>query len=95
MSSAPNHSLLRLPPPAALLCQTRTVEAIKPGSKCVPMFVQFVLRNVWAVYEASVTAHKPKRLQKMAAALGIDVPDKELAQRVRGWVMVWRVRGGR
>ncbi|ORX61992.1 P-loop containing nucleoside triphosphate hydrolase protein [Hesseltinella vesiculosa] len=50
------------------------------GKSLKPMFVQFVLENIWAVYD-SVTQQNRERTEKIVNALGIKVLPRDLRSR--------------
>jgi ribosome assembly protein 1 len=57
--------------------KTRKVHTKPPTSNAVPMFVQFVLKNVWDVYSAVHTRDSLK-LEKIVNTLGLNVPPRDL-----------------
>ncbi|KAI0632187.1 translation elongation factor 2 [Trametes polyzona] len=47
------------------------------GRSLKPLFVQFVLDNIWAVYDAVVTNPNPDKVTKIITTLGLKVPPRE------------------
>ncbi|KAH9854742.1 translation elongation factor 2 [Lenzites betulinus] len=47
------------------------------GRSLKPLFVQFVLDNIWAVYDAVVTNPNPNKVTKIISMLGLKVPERE------------------
>ncbi|OJT13621.1 Ribosome assembly protein 1 [Trametes pubescens] len=47
------------------------------GRSLKPLFVQFVLDNIWAVYDAVVTNPNPEKVSKIITTLGLKVPPRE------------------
>ncbi|EKM49571.1 uncharacterized protein PHACADRAFT_214132 [Phanerochaete carnosa HHB-10118-sp] len=48
------------------------------GRNLKPLFVQFVLENIYAVYDAVVTNPNPDKVTKIVAALNLKIPPREL-----------------
>ncbi|EAU85947.2 translation elongation factor 2 [Coprinopsis cinerea okayama7 len=48
------------------------------GRNLKPLFVQFVLENVWAVYDAVVINPNPEKVTKIVTALNLKIPPKDL-----------------
>ncbi|CAL1713367.1 unnamed protein product [Somion occarium] len=48
------------------------------GRVLKPLFVQFVLENIWAVYEAVVLKPDSERVAKIVSALSLKIPPREL-----------------
>ncbi|KAI0826878.1 translation elongation factor 2 [Trametes gibbosa] len=47
------------------------------GRSLKPLFVQFVLDNIWAVYDAVVTNPNPDKVTKIISTLGLKIPERE------------------
>ncbi|OSD07147.1 translation elongation factor 2 [Trametes coccinea BRFM310] len=47
------------------------------GRALKPLFVQFVLDNIWAVYDAVITNPNPDKVSKIITTLGLKVPPRE------------------
>ncbi|KAI0766400.1 translation elongation factor 2 [Trametes elegans] len=47
------------------------------GRSLKPLFVQFVLENIWAIYDAVVTNPNPDKVSKIITTLGLKVPPRE------------------
>ncbi|KAF8914910.1 P-loop containing nucleoside triphosphate hydrolase protein [Mucidula mucida] len=48
------------------------------GRVLKPLFVQFVLENIWAVYDAVVTNPNPEKVTKITTALNLKIPPRDL-----------------
>ncbi|GAA5973293.1 hypothetical protein JCM11641_003056 [Rhodosporidiobolus odoratus] len=48
------------------------------GKKLKPLFVQFVLENIWAVYDSVVLNNNPTKVDKIVASLGVKVRPQDL-----------------
>ncbi|KAF8635904.1 hypothetical protein AX15_000083 [Amanita polypyramis BW_CC] len=48
------------------------------GRALKPLFVQFVLDNIWAVYDAVVTNPDPEKVAKIVNALSLKIPPRDL-----------------
>ncbi|KXN88123.1 Ribosome assembly protein 1 [Leucoagaricus sp. SymC.cos] len=48
------------------------------GRALKPLFVQFVLENVWAVYDAVILNPNPDKVTKIVAALNLKIPPRDL-----------------
>ncbi|GAA5948993.1 hypothetical protein JCM21900_003165 [Sporobolomyces salmonicolor] len=48
------------------------------GKKLKPLFVQFVLENIWAAYDAVVLNNNPVKVDKIIASLGVKVRPQDL-----------------
>ncbi|KAJ7601116.1 translation elongation factor 2 [Mycena floridula] len=48
------------------------------GRALKPLFVQFVLDNIWAVYDAVLLNPNPDKVLKITAALNVKIPPREL-----------------
>ncbi|THG97775.1 hypothetical protein EW026_g4285 [Hermanssonia centrifuga] len=48
------------------------------GRALKPMFVQFVLENIWAVYDAVVINPNPDKVTKIITALNLKIPARDL-----------------
>ncbi|GAA6060289.1 hypothetical protein JCM10212_002930 [Sporobolomyces blumeae] len=48
------------------------------GKKLKPLFVQFILDNIWAAYDAVVLNNNPAKVDKIIATLGIKVRPQDL-----------------
>ncbi|BGP19017.1 hypothetical protein JCM10213_009274 [Rhodosporidiobolus nylandii] len=48
------------------------------GKKLKPLFVQFVLDNIWGVYDAVVLNNNPVKVDKIIASLGVKVRPQDL-----------------
>ncbi|KAF8630859.1 hypothetical protein AX17_005218 [Amanita inopinata Kibby_2008] len=48
------------------------------GRALKPLFVQFVLENVWAVYDASVIHPDPEKVTKIINTLSLKIPPRDL-----------------
>ncbi|GAA5902803.1 hypothetical protein JCM5296_002886 [Sporobolomyces johnsonii] len=48
------------------------------GKKLKPLFVQFVLDNIWAAYDAVVLNNNPVKVDKIIASLGVKVRPQDL-----------------
>ncbi|GHJ88682.1 hypothetical protein NliqN6_5084 [Naganishia liquefaciens] len=48
------------------------------GKTLKPMFVQFVLDNIWRVYETVLEEHNPDKVQKIVTALNVKVSPRDL-----------------
>ncbi|THH15351.1 hypothetical protein EW146_g5098 [Bondarzewia mesenterica] len=48
------------------------------GRALKPLFVQFVLENIWAVYDAVVINPNPDKVVKIVSALNLKIPPREL-----------------
>ncbi|PPQ99188.1 hypothetical protein CVT26_014111 [Gymnopilus dilepis] len=48
------------------------------GRALKPLFVQFVLDNIWAVYDAVVMHPNPDKVEKIVTTLGLKVPPRDL-----------------
>ncbi|KAF7797389.1 hypothetical protein EIP86_008584 [Pleurotus ostreatoroseus] len=48
------------------------------GRSLKPLFVQFVLENIWAVYDAVVTNPNPDKVTKIVNALGLKILPRDL-----------------
>ena len=57
--------------------KAKTIHKKNTTGKMVPMFVQFVLNNIWEVYSAASSDDKTKR-EKIANALKLTISPKEL-----------------
>ncbi|KAJ3342830.1 Cytoplasmic GTPase/eEF2-like protein (ribosomal biogenesis) [Gonapodya sp. JEL0774] len=51
------------------------------GRQLKPMFAQFVLDNVWAVYDAVLVNHDRDRISKIAASLNLKLSPRDLASK--------------
>ncbi|KAI0372238.1 translation elongation factor 2 [Pilatotrama ljubarskyi] len=47
------------------------------GRSLKPLFVQFVLENIWAVYDAVVLNPNPDKVTKIITTLGLKIPPRE------------------
>ncbi|KAJ8501960.1 hypothetical protein ONZ51_g289 [Trametes cubensis] len=47
------------------------------GRALKPLFVQFVLDNIWAVYDAVITNPNPDKVSKIITTLGLKIPPRE------------------
>ncbi|RKP15045.1 P-loop containing nucleoside triphosphate hydrolase protein [Piptocephalis cylindrospora] len=43
-----------------------------------PMFVQFVLENIWSAYDTIVNSHDPIKIEKIVKALGVKILPRDL-----------------
>ncbi|GAA5829110.1 hypothetical protein JCM11251_004129 [Rhodosporidiobolus azoricus] len=50
----------------------------KEGKKLKPLFVQFVLENIWGVYDAIVLNNNPVKIDKIVASLSVKVRPQDL-----------------
>ncbi|GAA5885129.1 hypothetical protein JCM6882_007242 [Rhodosporidiobolus microsporus] len=50
----------------------------KEGKKLKPLFVQFVLENIWGVYDAVVLNNNPVKIDKIVASLSVRVRPQDL-----------------
>lgn len=57
--------------------KTRKVHTKAPVANAVPMFVQFVLKNIWDIYSAVSTRDQTK-MEKIVSTLSLSVPPREL-----------------
>ncbi|GAA6012669.1 hypothetical protein JCM10207_009077 [Rhodosporidiobolus poonsookiae] len=48
------------------------------GKKLKPLFVQFILENIWAVYDSVVLNNNPVKIDKIIASLGVKVRPQDL-----------------
>ncbi|GAA6034992.1 hypothetical protein JCM8097_002133 [Rhodosporidiobolus ruineniae] len=48
------------------------------GRKLKPLFVQFILENIWAVYDSVVLNNDPTKVDKIIASLGVKVRPQDL-----------------
>ncbi|KAL4251899.1 Translation elongation factor 2 [Abortiporus biennis] len=48
------------------------------GRSLKPLFVQFVLENIWAVYDAVVLNPNPDKITKIVSALSLKIPPRDL-----------------
>ncbi|TFK20598.1 P-loop containing nucleoside triphosphate hydrolase protein [Coprinopsis marcescibilis] len=48
------------------------------GRTLKPLFVQFVLENIWAVYDAAVINPNPEKVNKIVTALNLKIPLRDL-----------------
>ncbi|ODN80017.1 hypothetical protein L202_03878 [Cryptococcus amylolentus CBS 6039] len=48
------------------------------GRNLKPMFVQFVLDNIWKVYETVLEEHNPDAVQKIVSSLSLRIPPRDL-----------------
>ncbi|EJC97981.1 P-loop containing nucleoside triphosphate hydrolase protein [Fomitiporia mediterranea MF3/22] len=48
------------------------------GRALKPLFVQFVLENIWAVYEGVVRNPNPEKVSKIITALNLKIPPRDL-----------------
>ncbi|KII86678.1 hypothetical protein PLICRDRAFT_264227 [Plicaturopsis crispa FD-325 SS-3] len=48
------------------------------GRALKPLFVQFVLDNLWAVYDATVLNTNPDKIAKIVSALNLKIPPRDL-----------------
>eukprot|EP00282_Hemiselmis_andersenii_P016539 CAMPEP_0114136332 /NCGR_PEP_ID=MMETSP0043_2-20121206/15160_1 /TAXON_ID=464988 /ORGANISM="Hemiselmis andersenii, Strain CCMP644" /LENGTH=340 /DNA_ID=CAMNT_0001230083 /DNA_START=62 /DNA_END=1080 /DNA_ORIENTATION=- len=62
--------------------KTRAVSRKDETGKGVPMFVQFILNQVWAVYDSLLSSDEERTL-KIVDSLGLQVPPRELSNRNR------------
>ncbi|KAI5454887.1 Cytoplasmic GTPase/eEF2-like protein (ribosomal biogenesis) [Naganishia albida] len=53
-------------------------KAASLGKTLKPMFVQFVLDNIWRVYETVLEEHNPDKVQKIVTALNVRVSPRDL-----------------
>ncbi|KAJ9117235.1 hypothetical protein QFC20_000380 [Naganishia adeliensis] len=53
-------------------------KAASLGKTLKPMFVQFVLDNIWRVYETILEEHNPDKVQKIVTALNVRVSPRDL-----------------
>eukprot|EP01120_Amphizonella_sp_Union-15-10_P011452 TRINITY_DN485_c0_g2_i1.p1 TRINITY_DN485_c0_g2~~TRINITY_DN485_c0_g2_i1.p1 ORF type:complete len:977 (-),score=196.50 TRINITY_DN485_c0_g2_i1:39-2969(-) len=58
--------------------KTKKIYKKKPTGKSIPMFVQFVLVNIWAVYSAVTPQRDQAKLEKIVKTLGLNLSPKEL-----------------
>jgi ribosome assembly protein 1 len=57
--------------------KTRKVHTKPPFSNAVPMFVQFVLKNIWDIYTA-VNSRDQIKLEKIVNTLSLSIPPRDL-----------------
>ncbi|KZT56336.1 P-loop containing nucleoside triphosphate hydrolase protein [Calocera cornea HHB12733] len=48
------------------------------GKNLKPLFVQFVLENIWAVYQNVAIAPNPEKVNKIVTALSLKIPPRDL-----------------
>ncbi|TFK74756.1 P-loop containing nucleoside triphosphate hydrolase protein [Pluteus cervinus] len=48
------------------------------GRALKPLFVQFVVENIWAVYDAVVMNPNPEKVTKIVTTLGLKIPPRDL-----------------
>ncbi|KZT73840.1 P-loop containing nucleoside triphosphate hydrolase protein [Daedalea quercina L-15889] len=48
------------------------------GRALKPLFVQFILDNIWAVYDAVLINPNPEKVAKIVSALNLKIPQREL-----------------
>ncbi|KAJ9118998.1 hypothetical protein QFC24_005964 [Naganishia onofrii] len=53
-------------------------KAASLGKTLKPLFVQFVLDNIWRVYETVLEEHNPDKVQKIVTALNVRVSPRDL-----------------
>lgn len=53
-------------------------KAMETGKTLKPLFVQFVLDNIWRVYETVLEEHNPEKVQKIVTALNLKINPREL-----------------
>ncbi|KAH7100377.1 P-loop containing nucleoside triphosphate hydrolase protein, partial [Auriculariales sp. MPI-PUGE-AT-0066] len=51
------------------------------GRNLKPLFVQFVLDNIWAVYENVVINPNPEKIEKIVSALNLKIPPRDLSSK--------------
>lgn len=53
-------------------------KALATGRPLKPLFVQFVLDNIWKVYQTVLEEHNPEAVEKIVKALGLRVTPRDL-----------------
>ncbi|KCV72753.1 hypothetical protein H696_00332 [Fonticula alba] len=65
----------------------RVVGRSQAGNRLKPMFVNFVLENLWAVYNASIVSYDQPKLEKIVKALSLRVNPADLASKDTRFVL--------
>jgi len=63
--------------------KTKSVSRKDEGGKLKPMFVQFVLEQIWAVYHAFVSSPDEEKARKIVTALSLKMTEREIANKNR------------
>ncbi|KAI5122471.1 hypothetical protein M0805_008782 [Coniferiporia weirii] len=63
--------------------KTKRVIGLKhlKGRALKPLFVQFVLENIWAVYDGVILNPNPDKVEKIITALNLKIPSRDLKSR--------------
>jgi ribosome assembly protein 1 len=55
-----------------------TSEKALKGRNLKPLFVQFVLENIWTIYDSLLFNYNPEMIEKVVKSLNLKIPPKEL-----------------
>lgn len=58
--------------------QKKVIYKKKPKPNSVPMFVNFILKPIWSVYQALMPQRNEEQIQKIVSSLKIDLPQRDL-----------------